>query len=48
MVYQFEEPFLVDDARFRARFGDLATPFDEAARETVEYAREKVQGKGAA
>jgi nucleoside-diphosphate-sugar epimerase len=44
MAYQWEEPFVVDDARFRARFGDLATPLDEAARETVEYARERVQG----
>ena len=42
MAYQWEEPFVVDDARFRARFGDLATPLDAAARETVAYARERV------
>jgi len=48
MAYQWEEPFLVDDARFRARFGDLATPLDEAARQTVEYAREMVQTRKAA
>lgn len=47
MAYQWEEPFVVDDARFRARFGDLATPLDAAARETVAYARAKV-GAGAA
>jgi nucleoside-diphosphate-sugar epimerase len=43
MAYQWEEPFIVDDARFRARFGDPATPLDEAARETVAYAREMVK-----
>ncbi len=43
MAYQWEEPYLVDDARFRARFGDLATPLDEAAHETVAYARERVR-----
>jgi hypothetical protein len=42
MAYQWEEPFVVDDARFRARFGDLATPLDAAARETVAYARARV------
>lgn len=42
MAYQWEEPFVVDDARFRARFGDLATPLDVAARETVAYARARL------
>jgi nucleoside-diphosphate-sugar epimerase len=46
MAYQWEEPFIVDDARFRARFGDVATPLDEAARETVAYARERIQARG--
>ncbi len=41
MAYQWEVPYVVDDARFRARFGDLATPLDEAARETVAFARRK-------
>ena len=39
MAYQWEEPFEVDDARFRARFGDLAAPRDEAARQTVAWGR---------
>jgi hypothetical protein len=39
MAYQWEEPFEVDDAKFRARFGDLATPRDEAARQTVAWGR---------
>ena len=40
MAYQWEEPFVVDDAKFRARYGDLTTPADEAARATVAWARE--------
>jgi nucleoside-diphosphate-sugar epimerase len=37
MAYQWEEPFLVDDARFRARYGDRSTPLEEAARVTAEW-----------
>ena len=40
MAYQWEEPFVVDDARFRARYGDLAASGDEAARATVAWARQ--------
>jgi hypothetical protein len=40
MQYQFAEPFLVDDARFRARFGGAATPLDQGAAATVAWARE--------
>ncbi len=39
MAYQWEASFVVDDSKFRARYGDLATPPDEAARLTVEWAR---------
>jgi nucleoside-diphosphate-sugar epimerase len=39
MAYQWEERFEVDDTRFRARFGDLTTPRDEAARRTVAWAQ---------
>ena len=38
MAYQWEEPFVVDDSRFRARFGDLATPAEAAARATARWA----------
>jgi hypothetical protein len=38
MAYQWEEPFVVDDARFRARFGDLATPAEAAAQATAGWA----------
>lgn len=40
MAYQWEEPFELNDARFRARYGDLAAPRDEAARRTVAWAVE--------
>ncbi len=39
MMYQFEEPFVVDDARFRARFGAAATPLETGAAETAAWAR---------
>jgi nucleoside-diphosphate-sugar epimerase len=40
MAYQWEGPFVVDDSRFRARFGLTPTDADEAARATVAWARE--------
>jgi nucleoside-diphosphate-sugar epimerase len=40
MAYQWEGPFVVDDSRFRKRFGLLPTDLDEAARATVAWARE--------
>ena len=32
------EPFVVDDSRFRRRFGDLATAIEAGARATAEWA----------
>lgn len=40
MLYQWDGPFIVDDRRFRERFGVTATPLEEAARQTVAWARE--------
>lgn len=40
MRYQWDRPFLVDDRRFRERFGLQPTPLAEGARATVEWARE--------
>lgn len=40
MLYQWDEPFIVDDQRFRTRFGTTATPLEDAARETVSWARD--------
>jgi nucleoside-diphosphate-sugar epimerase len=39
MAYQWDERFEVDDARFRARYGNLAASRDEAARQTVAWGR---------
>ena len=39
MLYQWDEPFVVDDHRFRERFGASATSLDDAARQTAEWAR---------
>ena len=39
MIYQWEHPYVVDDAKFRATFGFGATPWDEAIRATTDWAR---------
>lgn len=38
MLYQWEEPFIVDDGRFRARFGAQPTALDAAAQATAAWA----------
>ncbi|MGH8736720.1 MAG: NAD-dependent epimerase/dehydratase family protein [Burkholderiales bacterium] len=38
MLYQWDEPFIVDDRRFRERFGTQPVHADAAARETVAWA----------
>jgi nucleoside-diphosphate-sugar epimerase len=40
MTYQWRQPFVVDDARFRAAFGFGPTPWDEAIGRTLAWARE--------
>ena len=40
MAYQWDEPFVVDDSRFRAAFGVRPTAEEEAARATVAWAKE--------
>lgn len=41
IAYQWTEPFVVDDSRFRSTFGPVATtPMDEAVRNTVEWYRQ--------
>jgi len=47
MGYQWEEPFLCDDSKFRARFGRVPVPRSEAARKTVVWA-EGEYGDGSA
>jgi nucleoside-diphosphate-sugar epimerase len=39
MLYQWNEPFVIDDSRFRARFQVLPTDVNQAAVETVDWAK---------
>jgi nucleoside-diphosphate-sugar epimerase len=39
MGYQWDEPFVTDDRRFRKRFRPAVTSLDEGARATVEWAQ---------
>lgn len=39
MMYQWRAPFVLDDAAFRARFGQAGTPMETVVRETVTWAR---------
>ncbi len=39
MLYEFEEPFVVDDSRFEIAFGGSATPLSVAIGDTVEWFR---------
>ena len=41
MLYEFEEPFVVDHSRFTRAFGDHATPLDESIRRTVKWYRDR-------
>jgi nucleoside-diphosphate-sugar epimerase len=41
MLYEFEEPFIVDDSDFTRTFGDQATPLREAIQRTVRWYREE-------
>ena len=40
-LYQFTDPWVVDDGKFRAAFGDLATPLDEALATTFQWYAER-------
>ena len=41
MLYEFEEPFVVDHSKFEQAFGVHATPLKEAISETVRWYRSK-------
>jgi nucleoside-diphosphate-sugar epimerase len=41
MLYEFEEPFVLDDSKFEEAFGEHATPLREAIGETVRWYRSK-------
>ncbi len=42
-LYQFTEPWVVDDSKFRTAFGDHSTPLDQAIRTTVAWYRERLR-----
>ncbi len=42
ILYQFEEPFIMDHSKFQRAFGAKTTPHREAIRETLEWFRAKV------
>jgi nucleoside-diphosphate-sugar epimerase len=41
MLYEFEEPFVVDHSKFEQAFGEHATPLKEAIGDTVRWYRSK-------
>jgi nucleoside-diphosphate-sugar epimerase len=41
MLYEFEEPFVVDDSDFTRTFGEQATPLKEAIGDTVRWYRDE-------
>jgi len=45
MMYEFEQPFIVDSSRFESAFGMKATPMKEAIRETVTWYRSHPEKK---
>jgi len=46
MLYEFEEPFVVDDSRFEATFGGSATPLPEAIETTLAWFRSHPKAAG--
>lgn len=41
VLYQFQEPFVMDTSKFEDAFGGAATPYDTAIPETLEWHREQ-------
>jgi hypothetical protein len=48
MAYQWDVPFVIDDARFRAAFGQGPTPVEEAVAATASWARGRFAIRAAA
>jgi hypothetical protein len=42
MLYEFDEPFVVESSAFVQAFGDIATPHREAVRQTLQWYRRRV------
>jgi nucleoside-diphosphate-sugar epimerase len=47
MLYEFNQPFVVDSSKFVQAFGDISTPHREAVRQTLEWFRQRAQTKAA-
>jgi hypothetical protein len=45
MLYEFEEPFIVEHTRFVQAFGNIATPLHNAILATVEWFRKYTNQK---
>ncbi len=45
MVYEFDQPFRVDAGKFIRAFGDIATPYKKAVKETVRWYRETLSSR---
>ena len=43
MLYEFEEPFILDDSKFEKAFGPIATPLPEAISATLDWYRDEQQ-----
>jgi nucleoside-diphosphate-sugar epimerase len=43
MLYEFNEPFVVESSKFVQAFGDIATPHREAVRQTLEWYKLRAQ-----
>ena len=46
MLYEFDEPFVVDDSDFRRTFGEQSTPLKEAIGDTVRWYRDEQHSAG--
>lgn len=42
MMYQFTQPFHVDASKFIRAFGDIATPHEQAVKETLDWYRQRL------
>ncbi|NMC53151.1 MAG: NAD-dependent dehydratase [Chloroflexi bacterium] len=43
MMYEFTRPFQVDASKFIHAFGDIATPHEQAVKETLDWYRQRLQ-----
>lgn len=48
MAYQWEQPFVIDDRKYRARFGTAPTPLAQQLAETAAWAKRTYAAKSAA